>query len=134
MKTIARVLSGGSLGACASPSDSPGEARWDTIAAECADWARQAIFRVYRDKAGEKRAAVIGALDEGVDGVAVRSDRGEARFALIVADRFRFADAARPATGRLAPRRLGVVNPEGDVANTVDRPSTWKALEDTGGI
>ena len=42
MKTIARVQPGGSHGAHASRSESPGEARWDTIAADCADWARQA--------------------------------------------------------------------------------------------
>ena len=42
MKTIARVLSGGSLGAHASRSGNPGEARWDSIAADCADWAREA--------------------------------------------------------------------------------------------
>src|SRR5580765_2676576 len=42
MKTIARVLSGGSHGAQAPRSDNPGEARWDAIAADCADWARQA--------------------------------------------------------------------------------------------
>ena len=42
MKTIARVLSGGSLGAHASRSGNPSEARWDHIAADCAEWARQA--------------------------------------------------------------------------------------------
>jgi len=42
MKTIARVLSGGSLGAHASRSGNPGEARWDSIAADCAGWAREA--------------------------------------------------------------------------------------------
>ena len=42
MKTIARVTNSGAREARVSPTGSPGEERWDAIAAECADWARQA--------------------------------------------------------------------------------------------
>jgi len=42
MKTIARVTHGGLHEARVSPTDGPAEARWNAIAADCADWARQA--------------------------------------------------------------------------------------------
>ena len=42
MKTIARVTHGGLHEARVSPTDGPAEARWNAIAAECAEWARQA--------------------------------------------------------------------------------------------
>src|SRR3954452_21949391 len=42
MKTIVRVTHGGLQEARVSPTDGPAEARWNAIAADCADWARQA--------------------------------------------------------------------------------------------
>ena len=42
MKTIARVTHGGAHDAPVSRADRLGQDRWDAIAADCADWARQA--------------------------------------------------------------------------------------------
>ncbi|MEO5844667.1 MAG: PD-(D/E)XK nuclease family protein [Caldimonas sp.] len=42
MKTIARVTPGGPGGARVSRTDGLGQERWDCIAVDCADWARQA--------------------------------------------------------------------------------------------
>src|SRR5436190_23784936 len=42
MKTIARVTHRGLQDARVSPTDGPSQARWNAIAADCAEWARQA--------------------------------------------------------------------------------------------
>src|SRR5947208_14102717 len=42
MKTIARVTHVGSHDPRVSRTDGPSEQRWETIAAECADWAQEA--------------------------------------------------------------------------------------------
>jgi hypothetical protein len=62
---------------------------------------------VARRIAGEERAAVAAAIDEGVQRLAVGRDRGEPDRAVLVAELVRLGHAARAAGGRLA---VGVVD------------------------
>ena len=80
---------------------------------------RHAVFGGHGYEPGQEDAAVVAALDEGVDGVAVGGDGGDAHFAVLVAEGLGLADAARAAAGGLAPGGFGVVHPQRDVADAV---------------
>ena len=67
----------------------------------------------------QKSPAIIAPLYEGMDGVSVSGDRGDARFAILIAKRLRFADAVRAPAGGGSPGRLGVVHPQGNVMHAV---------------
>ena len=69
--------------------------------------------------ARQERAVVAAAFDEGVDGVAVGGDRGDADFAVFVAQIMALVHAARAAPGGFAPGELGVLDGHGDVADSV---------------
>ena len=75
--------------------------------------------RRHGDVAGEVRPRVLGAVDEGVDVVAVRRDRRELDAAGVVLDPVRLDDSARAALHCLAVgvRRIG--DGERDVADAV---------------
>ena len=68
--------------------------------------------------AGEEGSGVVGAVDEGMDGVAVGGDTGGGDTAVGVGEFFGLLDAAGAAAGGFVPR-FGVVDPEGDGADTV---------------
>ncbi len=61
----------------------------------------------------------MGAVDEGVDGVAVGGDAGDGDAAVVVGEFGGLLDAAGAAAGGLGPGLAGVVDPEGDGADAV---------------
>ena len=69
--------------------------------------------------AGEEGAGVVGAVDEGVDGVAVGGDAGGGDAAVGVGEFFGLLDAAGAAAGGFEPGLAGVVDPEGDGVDAV---------------
>src|SRR5216683_1461713 len=69
--------------------------------------------------AGEEGAGVVGAIDEGVDGVAVGGDAGGGDGAVVVGEGGGLLDTAGSAAGGLDPCLAGVVDPEGYGADAV---------------
>jgi hypothetical protein len=68
---------------------------------------------------GEESAGVVGAIDEGVDGIAVGCDAGDGDAAVAVGELYRLLNAAGSATGGFEPSLAGVVDPEGYGADAV---------------
>src|SRR6266851_1395745 len=68
---------------------------------------------------GEEGAGVVGAIDEGVDGVAVGGDAGGGDGAVVVGEGGGLLDTAGSAAGGLDPCLAGVVDPEGYGADAV---------------
>ena len=91
----------------------------DVVDGDEPDAARRSAVRRDRDGARQVRARVLGAVDEGVDVVAVRRDRRELDAAVVVLDPVRLDDAARAALDRLPVRVRGVGDGERDVAHAV---------------
>ena len=59
---------------------------------------------------GKKRAEVLIALDEGVDGIAISGDRREFDAAEFIFKLMALVDAARGAPGGFAPGEFGIVD------------------------
>jgi hypothetical protein len=83
--------------------------------------ARRASNRIFglRAEARQECAVVVCTLDEGVDGVTVGGDRGDANSAVRVLQVKGLADAARAAFGGFFPGLAGVVDPQGYVADAI---------------
>ena len=80
---------------------------------------RQGVLSSHGFESGQERAPVIAAFDEAVNGVAVDADRRHTHFARAVAQGLGLADAARAAAGGGAPRGLGIVHPQRDIAHAI---------------
>src|SRR5215469_15920113 len=80
---------------------------------------RDSVFTLDRRKAGQEDAAIVLALDESVNRIAISGNRREARFAMLVAHGLGFANALRAAPGGLAPRGFGVIHPKSDIAHAI---------------
>ena len=83
-----------------------------------ADWAGDVVVGDMT-VAGEEGAVVVGAVDEGVDGVAVGSDAGDGDVAIVVGELGRLLNATGAAAGGLGPGLAGVVDPESYGADSV---------------
>ena len=91
----------------------------DVVDRDEPDAARGSAVRRDRLEARQVRARVLGAIDERVDVVAVRRDRGELDAAMVVLDPVRLDDAASAALDRLPVRVRRVGDGERDVAHAV---------------
>ena len=75
--------------------------------------------RVGGGEAGQVRAVVAGALDEGVPGLAVRGDRGEDDRAVLVLELVRLGEAAGAVLDGVRVRGAGVRDLDGEVDDAV---------------
>ena len=96
----------------------PADVADDVVDVEEADGAGDVVF-FDGLVAGEEGAGVVGAVDEGVDGVAVGGDAGGGDAAVGVGEVGGLLDAAGAAAGGFEPGLAGVVDPEGDGVDTV---------------
>lgn len=71
------------------------------------------------DVAGQVRALVAGALDQGVAGLAVRGDRGEHDGAVLILDLVRLVEAEGAVLDRVRVGRAGVRDLDGQVDDAV---------------
>ena len=83
-----------------------------------ADGARDVILRRRRDSRGG-RAAVVLALDEGVEGVAVGGDGGDDGAAVLVGGFGGLDDASGAAAGGFEPALAGIVDPKRDGVDAI---------------
>jgi hypothetical protein len=85
---------------------------------EKADWTGDIVV-LDGTVAGKEGAGVVGAVDEGVDGIAIGGDAGGGDAAVVVGMLCWLLDAAGSAAGGFEPCLAGVVDPEGYGADAV---------------